>query len=157
MIELLMVILLVALLGAVALPQFLDFRKEGKKAAVQSILNSVRIGIKNQLLQMKLVGCQGSRTSEYMLNHNDVTYNGLGCSSSLIPNVAERQFIDDAAGIPSNPFTNLSTVSDCGTHPDPCFSSIDAYSTASVKVGWCHDFTTGSFWAATTQESACSL
>ena len=54
MIELLMVILLVAILGAVALPQFLDFRTEGKVAAATQLGASIRTGIKLQYSQMIL-------------------------------------------------------------------------------------------------------
>ncbi len=54
MIEILMVILLVAILAALAVPQFVDFRVEAKDAAVNSALGAMRIGIQNAAAQMKV-------------------------------------------------------------------------------------------------------
>lgn len=54
MIELLMVIVLVGVLSSVALPQFLNFRNQGRKAAVQQALNTMRAGIANAKAQMRL-------------------------------------------------------------------------------------------------------
>jgi type II secretory pathway pseudopilin PulG len=54
MIELLMVIILVGLLSALAVPAFLDFRKEGKAAAVRSKLAALRMAVKNQTQQAQL-------------------------------------------------------------------------------------------------------
>ena len=54
MIELLMVMVMIGVLGAVAIPAFLDFRKEGRAAAVRVALSSVRISIKNQMQQAVL-------------------------------------------------------------------------------------------------------
>ena len=72
MIELLMVILLVAVLGAVALPQFLDFRTEGRVAATQSLVNSIRSGIKLQYSQA-ILRCNGSSSSWPTLTKSTVT------------------------------------------------------------------------------------
>ena len=51
MVELLMVVVLIGALSAAAIPQFLDFRNEGRASTTKFILNSMRIGIKNQLNQ----------------------------------------------------------------------------------------------------------
>jgi prepilin-type N-terminal cleavage/methylation domain-containing protein len=67
MIELLMVIILVGLLSAVALPAFLDFRKEGKAAALRYNLNAIRVGIKNQIQQARL-RCRVTSTDTFVSN-----------------------------------------------------------------------------------------
>ncbi|MEZ4814774.1 MAG: type II secretion system protein [Bdellovibrionota bacterium] len=54
MIELLMVIMLVAILGSVAITQYLDFRKEGKEAAAAQVAASLNTAIKLQFVQSTL-------------------------------------------------------------------------------------------------------
>lgn len=54
-IELLMVMMLLAVLGATALPQFLDFRSEGRLAAARQIIQAVRVGIKLQQQEQQIV------------------------------------------------------------------------------------------------------
>ncbi len=45
LIEILMVVLLVSIVSAVAIPQFIDFRKDAKIAVSQEKLNSIRLSI----------------------------------------------------------------------------------------------------------------
>lgn len=111
MIELLMVILIISMLGAVALPQFLDFRKEAKTAALRENLNTMRVGFKNQMLQIKLkcnnlgsVQRSGtystagipSQLSFAILSNNITFFSGHPthqvCTTSEIPNTEDRKF-----------------------------------------------------------------
>lgn len=68
MIELLLVIVLVGVLTAVAVPKFLDFRNEGKKAKVISNLNTYRLALKLAMTQAKL-RCSANN---YPVNSNGV-------------------------------------------------------------------------------------
>lgn len=136
MIELLMVIILVGVLGAVALPQFLDFRKEGKAAALRQTLNAFRVGLKNQIAQAKLRCQSNPSTSDYEatflygIRQNDITINTGGyttiCTAANIPNAQDRKFIDFPAAelavgkysgfpitdhnVPGNPFIDKSAA-----------------------------------------------
>ncbi len=109
MIELLMVIMIVAILGATALPQFLDFRNEARAASVQQMLSTMRVGIKNQIQQTRLkCGFEGDPTiaryagaSYYMvlgdnLEFNDITTTAGApdelCSLAEVPNPEDRRF-----------------------------------------------------------------
>jgi type II secretory pathway pseudopilin PulG len=104
MIELLMVILLVAVLGSVALPQFLDFRREGKIAALRQELSTLRVGLKNQTQQVLLkcgkdltwIGSPSYVTLHYAIligaETNDVTRNDTVCTAAQIPDPAARKF-----------------------------------------------------------------
>lgn len=99
MIELLIVMLLVSVLGAVAIPKFLDFRNEGKAAQLRYVLNALRIGIKNQTQQARLKCAVAPTPSNLTLNlvYNDVTYWSNDatkrlCTVSEIPNASERPF-----------------------------------------------------------------
>ena len=102
MIELLMVIMLVAILGAVALPQFLDFRTEGQAAARSQMVQSIATGVKLQKAQA-ILRCSAGGSSWPPLASvlaNDVT-SGTGalCTTTQIPNAADRKFIDDGSSI----------------------------------------------------------
>ena len=61
MIELLMVIIIIAVLGATGLTQFLDFRQEARASSVMQTLTAMRVSIKNQF-QQALLRC-GASTS----------------------------------------------------------------------------------------------
>ncbi len=139
-----MVIMLVAILGAVALPQFLDFRREGKIAAINQITQSVNTGIKLQLMQsiLKCDNVPKAFAPTDSLAANDITAGGGAlCSTAQIPNASERRFIDQA-GFPPNPRNNLSTVGSLGCSPD--------------TFGWCYDENSGLFYAASSRTDVCA-
>ncbi len=152
MIELLMVIMLVAILGAVALPQFLDFRVEGQVAATQSIVSAVRTGIKLQYSQ-QIFRCGGASNEWPVISaiaSNDITFGGGPCDSLEVSNVAERKLID-AESLPQNPIGGTSGVADCSVGwPTQC-------SNAASTGGWCYNPSTGAFWAATNVKSECEF
>ncbi len=108
-----MVIILIGILGSVAVPQFLDFRKEAKVAAVRQGLGTLRVALKNHL-QQAILRCGASLppwtpatttwniyTMLYysvMLN-NDITslVNGptnRPCTPEQVPNPEDRKFLD---------------------------------------------------------------
>ncbi len=115
MIELLTVMLLVSILSAIAIPSFLDFKRDGKIASLRQNLNAIRVGVKNQMQQI-LLRCQVStiggtyttRTGHsahqammtILLFANDITYVPFGniayrlCISSEVPEPQERKFFD---------------------------------------------------------------
>ncbi len=100
MIELLMVIAITSILGAVAIPQFLDYRNEARIAAFQQTLYSMRVGIKNQINQIRLkcpstttVGLPASLHLAWQ--YNDITSgNPAPCTSAEIPDQRDRKFVD---------------------------------------------------------------
>ncbi|MEZ4814976.1 MAG: prepilin-type N-terminal cleavage/methylation domain-containing protein [Bdellovibrionota bacterium] len=145
MIELLMVIMLVAILGAVALPQFLDFRNEGKAAAAQSLQQSLNVGVKLQKTQT-ILRCGAPTDATIPLDtfsNNDITSGATPpCTTAQVPESSERRFVD-SANFPRNPFNDLTTVGSCDS---------DTY------VGWCYDVATGIVVAsaATSHVNTCS-
>lgn len=109
MIELLMVIMLVAILGATALPQFLDFRNEARASSVRQMLATMRVGIQNQLMQVRLrCGVTGDLTglsyggyTQYYwvgvnMDQNDITHTATTgqpvCTTAQVPNPEDRKF-----------------------------------------------------------------
>ena len=150
MIELLMVILLVAILGAVALPQFLDFRTEGKVAAATQLASSVRSGIKLQYSQM-ILRCgatNGTWPSLASVSANSVI-SGSQCTSSQVTSPEDK--IVDSASFPQNPISNLATVT-ANTNNAGC----TGISSGTTNAGWFYNSSTGEFWAATNLGGECS-
>ncbi len=107
MIELLMTIMIISILGAVAFPQFLDFRNEARAATVRQMLSTMRVGLNNQVQQARLrCGTNGDPTSPgffisfgLCLSLNDVTLcsDSTGtrrCTTSEVPDISERLFYD---------------------------------------------------------------
>jgi type II secretory pathway pseudopilin PulG len=115
MIELLMVIILVGVLSTVAIPQFLDFRKEGKVSALKQNLSTLRIALKNQT-QQALLKCGVGNTSTWLtmggynfwqalalnwMSGNSITHyqadsNVRVCTNAMITNASDRPFISIA-------------------------------------------------------------
>ena len=179
MIELLMVIVIVAALGSAAVTQFLDFRTEGKKAAVASMLNTIREGIKNQKNQAFLrcemtnylwtnyTGGGSSHSLHILLNANDIThdYTGTGaymCTPSQIVNEADRKFVDQPT-LPTNIFNSGSLVGSCNTGAKGCagldsFRAIGATGAGvPLGYGWCYNPTRDEFIAISNEAGECDL
>lgn len=115
MIELLIVTVLIAILGATAFPQFLDFRNEAKLAVLNSNLSAMRVGIQNQR-QQAMLRCGASMASgelktrhgnsfllfvgSLLRNQNDITFMRSGipslqiCTTADVLNPADRKFFD---------------------------------------------------------------
>lgn len=109
-----MVIILVGVLTAVAVPKFLDFRTEGKVAALRQNLSMLRVAVKNQT-QQALLRCGISDIKNWVsdrntdfytelfggLYFNNITVTGQGanriCSSAQIPNPEDRKFFNVSA------------------------------------------------------------
>jgi len=149
-IELIMVMLVIAFLSAIAVPQFINFRKEAKDAKLQYLLGAIRSGIANQTAQIAL-RCNttsGTVPTVAHLTANDVT--GSFCATTEIISAAERKIITDDA-FPANPWSTAgttATITACTTaasctrcHADACDAS------GTPTGGWCYNTTTGEFWA----------
>jgi prepilin-type N-terminal cleavage/methylation domain-containing protein len=151
MIEMLMVILLVAILAVVAIPQFIDFRTEAKDAATRSILGTIRTGIAMQYGQ-SFLRC-GAAAGEWpfadSIDANNATSGATPrCQPADIANTTERQFIAQPV-LPDNPWGSNNNVIACNgvdgctrCNADGCDDA-----TAGGDEGWCYNEATGDFWA----------
>jgi prepilin-type N-terminal cleavage/methylation domain-containing protein len=170
LIEITMVILLVGILAAVAVPQFVDFRSEARTAQLTSSLGALRSAITIQTSQM-VVRCEapaGKYPATASLNANDVTdaSNNVASTNCGIAwptiSAAEKQFMSQ--GIPDNPWSKLGTtpgttlaanvVTTCAglgclpiANPTKDCTGAGVLTTAALVGGWCYDPTTGKIWA----------
>ncbi len=155
MIELLAVIVIISSLGTSAFGTFLDFRNEGRRAQVQFVLNTIRKGLTNQKLALKL----RCRSFNGYLSGFAVVYNDVN-SDYFFPRWecgtvtgAEKKLYDST--IPRNPFkpeypgynyvnfSGVSGPSGCGN----IYAGDPDSEGNSHAAGWLYNMETGEFWA----------
>ena len=125
-IEMLIVILITAIMAAVAIPQFMDYRREARDAKTNMYLGAIREGINMQYAQMK-ARCY-SNTGEAFeqpyplaadIEANDVTTTGQatsandadGCDQADIVDPRERRFVA-SDNLPGNPWSRGTAAQD---------------------------------------------
>lgn len=149
-----MVIMLVAILAAVALPQFVDFRVEAKDASVNAAVGALRIGINNAAAQMKVRCDAGSGTfpSLASLNANNLV-TGLDCTALQIPVVPEQKLLSGPT-LPANPWgpAQSNAVTACvgagtGCNQTDATACDGAAYVPATSDGWCYNPATGEIWA----------
>ena len=142
LIEIVMVILLVAILAAVAIPQLIDFRKEAKDAATAGALGALRTGVANAVANIALKEDPATAPPAYP------TFAEMGGNAMLAAapnshtNTAGTAIVDPSQGIPNNAWTATNTVNDCTGQVKGALLAAP-----NNDDGWCYNPTTGEFWA----------
>ncbi len=173
-----MVIMIVAILGATALPQFLDFRQEARLSVVRQNLQAMRTGIKLQIQQaiLKCNASPGYIPELLVLSYNDIAGEGsdpcfgiisgedvkliTGGKTTFGPASRGDLLIENVLKDPST--SAIRGVVNCnGYTNDPCnaaaLSITRTFPTGGELGGWCYDQNSGHFWAQTDIASACAL
>jgi len=148
LIELVMVILLLGILAAIAIPNFIDFRTDAKNAAVQGGLGTLRAGIAIAVAAIQLREDPTTNPLKYPSWAEMAANKYLAVDHPVL--FSQGEFIlDSGSGIPKNPWT-LSTL------PAADFTSIadctgltksDVLDTPADDRGWCYNPTNGNIWA----------
>lgn len=119
MIELLMVIILVGILSAVAVPQFLNFRNEGKKGVVTAKIQTMRVEIANASVKARMKCNVPSffKISIWQLRSNNLCEGNIADSTDLCYHIPGNQYscnnyTQRQCYVPSQ----LSTAADCAIH-----------------------------------------
>ena len=86
LIELLIVIIIIGILAAIAIPMFLNQRSKAKDAAVKEGIHSIQIGVQS-----------------YAVDNND-TYPAAIATSAVLVDASGKAYVDNW---PKNPFTNV--------------------------------------------------
>jgi prepilin-type N-terminal cleavage/methylation domain-containing protein len=107
LVELVMVILLLSVLAAVAIPNFIDFRKDAKDGATKGSLGAVRSAITIARAAINLKEDPTVPTPKYP-TAREMWANAFTASH---PNLSGTNILDPAAGVPKNPWTTSSKAS----------------------------------------------
>lgn len=152
LIELVMVILLLAILAAIAIPNFIDFRTDAKNAATNGALGAFRAAI---VIATASIALREDPTLGTLPKYPTISEMWGNMFLSIAPNshpvLSGLNIMDPAEGIPKNPWT-LSTapiidflsIYDCATlTPKTQILGISG----SDERGWCYNDAQGIIWA----------
>lgn len=126
LVELVIVITVLGVLAAVAVPKFFDFSGDSKQAACKAALGGVRAAV---------------------ANYYAYTATPTGGGSASYPSLAQLTTagtVMSNSGIPDNPYSTSATKNTviAGT-------TKGTPETDGTTGGWCYNATTGEFWADT--------
>ena len=151
LIELVLVILLVGILAAVALPNFIDFRTNAKNAAVQGGVGGVRSAI--SIARAAIALREDPSTPPYPTVTELWGNSFLAASPSSHSANAGTAIMDVSSGFPKNPWTlstnaaaTFNSVIDCSALTKPAVQPAGPLQ----NQGWCYGSNTGAngyFWA----------
>lgn len=156
LIEILMVVMLVAIMAVVAIPQYLDFQQKAKDEATRGVLGAFRTGIQN-MKALRIVKC-GAPASQYPAlatianNYLSVANDTAGeCDAGEIAalNAGDVMVVSGSGNlndIPDNPAGTASTVTECAAACTATPGSRTAC-TGGPTGGWCYDTESGNFWS----------
>jgi len=136
------VIILVAILAAVAIPQFIDLRTEAKDETTKGALGGLRsaLGIMRGAIALK--ENPTSSPSDYP-THAELSGNQmLAAAPGNHTNLAGTPILEKSAGVPRNPWTNTNTVFDCSA-----LAKGGLLASPDNDNGWCYKATTGEIWS----------
>jgi len=151
LIELVIVILLLVILAAIAIPNFIDFRTEAKNASVYGALGALRSAIAIATAAIALKEDVANTTPKYptLLEMQANSFNSSHPVLSAYSTV-NRKILDDAEGVPKNPWslstvpvTQMNSIWDCGSLTQTFVRS----TAAEQNFGWCYNESTGQIWA----------
>ena len=145
LIELVMVVLLLSILAAVAIPNFIDFRTDAKNSTAQGALGAMRsaVSIATAAIQLKEDPTVPSPKYPTLL---EMQANGFLVSHPVLSGVS---IMDPQSGIPKNPWSistlaavHLNSVINCNATKSNIFSV-----SGNDYRGWCYRETSGDVWA----------
>lgn len=148
LIELVMVILLLAVIAAVAIPNFIDFRTDAKNAATQGALGAFRSAISIAVAAIALKEDPSASASKYP-TYDEMSNNAFDANSPANHGVLSGQAImDPSTSLPENPWTRSSAplasrnfIYDCSG-----LNKTDLLAAPNNDRGWCYNEITGEFW-----------
>ena len=150
LIELVMVILLLSILAAVAIPNFQDMRIEARNAATTGAVGGIRSAL---AISRATIALQEDVAAPIYPTFTELQANVYIASHPVLSALAttdRKRIMDGASGMPVNPWTlttvplnQQNSVWDCST-----LTKTQVRSTAGgTNLGWCYNQTNGDFWA----------
>ncbi len=146
LIELVIVILLIGILAAIAIPNFIDFRNQAKNAATKGALGILRSAIAISVAAIQLQEDPASGAPAYP-TATEMQANAFGASHPILNG---KSILDPSSGIPENPWSlntipiaQKSSIFDCNSLTKGYLISSALYK----SFGWCYKESLGQVWA----------
>lgn len=159
LIELVLVILLVGILAAVAIPNFIDFRTDAKNAATQGAVGALRSAVAVARAAIAL------RETNFAPIYPTVTEFWGNAFNGSHPVLSGTNLMDPAGGIPPNPWTQSTSAANTFNSVFDC-SGVSTFKQSILtgagqgQMGWCYSGVvgaTGDFWANSSGNGGTSL
>jgi len=156
LIELVMVILLLSILAAVAIPNFQDMRTDARNAAVKAALGGARSAVAIARATIALKEDVSAPAYPTVLELQGNIYLGSHPVLSAIATTSAKRLMDGGSGMPGNPWSlttiplaQQASVFDCASLAKSIVRSL----AGQTDFGWCYNQTTGEFWANSDRNS----
>jgi len=156
LIELVMVVMLLALLAAVAIPNFQDLRTDARNAAVKGALGGIRTAVAIARATIALKEDVAAPAYPTVLEMQANVFLGSHPVLSAIATTATKRIVDGGSGMPANPWslttvplTQQASIFNCATLAKSIVRSL----AGQTDFGWCYNQTTGEFWANSDRNS----
>jgi len=150
LIELVMVILLLSILAAVAIPNFQDMRADARNSAIKGSLGGVRSAVAIARATIALKEDVAAPVYPTVLELQNNIYLGSHPVLSAIATTATKRIVDASSGMPANPWsmTTIPLVQQASVFDCNAIAKGNIRSTAgNTDFGWCYNQTSGEFWA----------
>lgn len=150
LIELVMVMLLLSILAAVAIPNFQDMRADARNSAVKGALGGVRSAVAIARATIALKEDVAAPVYPTVLEMQQNIYLGSHPVLSAVATTSTKRIVDASSGMPANPWSmttipiaQQASVIDCSA-----LAKGNVRSAAGITdFGWCYNQTSGEFWA----------
>ena len=143
LIELLMVVALLVILAAVAIPNFIDFRKDAKNSSTQAALGILRSSIVIAAASIQ------SKEDPSVASPKFPTFEEIQANQFLDihPVLKGTKIIDTPNGIPKNPWTQAALAVSQFNRIFSCPGPKGAPHPTEKNQGWCYLESSGEIWA----------
>ncbi len=146
-VELVMIVLLIAVLAAIVIPNFIDFRKEAKNSAVQAGIGFLRSSIAAATTQIELKEDPTTHPKRFP----SVKELQEGIFGDEHPALKGKSIFEAGAQVPKNPWTSPTLPPETMVLIVECEFEKGQLNTAPglERRGWCYRSSTGEIWANT--------
>lgn len=151
-VELVMVVLLLAIILAVLIPNFFDFRKDAKNSATLAGVGMLRSVVAQAMAQISLKEDPTTRP----LKFPSIEEMRKGVFLGEHPALSGNRIFSKEAGIPKNPWTLAELKEEAMVEMIECeFEKTQLHPKPELSQrGWCYRPSTGEVWANSNQNGA---
>lgn len=147
-----MVVLFLAIILAVVIPNFFDFRKDAKNSATQAGVGMIRSAIAHATTQIALKEDPTTKP----LKFPTIEEMKKGVFLEVHPKLAGTRIFDKEVGIPKNPWTLAELQEKSMVEIIECEFDKSSLNLKAeyLQRGWCYRPSTGEVWANSNQNGA---